>query len=265
MQGQETAAGRAETVDRLEAAIARFFAPRPTPLTARDEELLRQGAGLPLACGLAATAWGEGPMVLLAHGWESRRTHWGAFIPPLVEAGFRAVAVDAPAHGDSPGERTNVVDYGRALLRVGREIGPLAAVVAHSFGAAATAGALHLGLAADRVALVSGPASLASFAERWGVEHGLSEGDIPAFIRLIEREVGEPIEDVDVARLALGLTTPALIVHDRDDREIPVGGALAVAAAWAGSRTLITERYGHRRILVARPVVAAVVEFLSGR
>ena len=197
------------------------------------------------------------------HGWESHRGHWGAFITPLVDAGFRAIAIDAPAHGDSPGARTNVLEYGLALLQVGRQLGPLAGVVAHSFGAGATAIALHRGLAAERVVLISGPASLASVVERWARRYGLAEDVIPRFLRLVERAVGAPIVGLDLTHIVAELTTPALVIHDRTDKEIPRADALAVAAAWPAARTLITERYGHRRIMIAGEVVRAVVDFLS--
>jgi pimeloyl-ACP methyl ester carboxylesterase len=207
--------------------------------------------------------WGSGPTVLLAHGWESRGTHWGTFVGPLVEAGFRAVAVDAPAHGDSPGRRAHVLQYGLTLCRVGQELGPLAGVVAHSFGAAAAAIGLREGLCTNRVALISGPSSLAGFVERWARLHGLSEDEIPSFLRLVETEVGQPMAHFEIARIAAALTMPVFIIHDRNDRDIPVEDAFAIAAAWPGSRTLITDRFGHRRIMIAREVVDEVAKFLT--
>ncbi len=48
---------------------------------------------------LAVYAWGEGPTVLLAHGWNGRATQFWSFIDPLVDAGFRALSFDMPAHG----------------------------------------------------------------------------------------------------------------------------------------------------------------------
>jgi pimeloyl-ACP methyl ester carboxylesterase len=104
--GGATTSAKAET--DLTAAVVRFLTPRPAPPTPRDLEMIDQGSPVVLDCGLAATAWGEGPTVLLAHGWESRRTHWSAFVPALTAAGYRAVAIDAPAHGDSPGETSNM-------------------------------------------------------------------------------------------------------------------------------------------------------------
>jgi pimeloyl-ACP methyl ester carboxylesterase len=246
----------------LSEAVGRFLTPRPSVATPRDDELLGLGATLELTCGLAATSWGAGPTVLLAHGWESRRSHWGAFVQPLLEAGFRAVAVDAPAHGDSPGTKANVLQYGKALVEIGGELGPLAGVVGHSFGAGASVIALHRGLMAERAVFISGPSSVVAVIERWGRHHGLPESDIPAFVRLVEWEVGEGVEFMDVTQIVPRLTTRALVVHDRNDKEIPLEEGLAVAAAWPGATMMVSERFGHRRIMLAREVVSSVIEFL---
>ncbi len=248
---------------RLESAVDAFLTPRRAALRSRDEALLNRGTKLGLNHGLAASSWGDGKTVLLVHGWNSRGTHWGAFIDALNEAGFRAVAVDAPGHGDSPGDRCHVLQYGKALVDVARQVGPLAGVVGHSFGAGATVIALERGLKAQRVVLLGGPASLISVVDRWGRDHRLSEMEIPVFRQLVERAVGEPIDGLDLAKIAPSLRQPALIVHDLDDEEIPVSDALSVAAAWPGARMLTTNGYGHRRLLVAADVIREVTAFLS--
>ena len=251
--------------DPLPRAIERFMTPRRTPPTQRDERLLAAGTTMALNCQLAATSWGspEAPTVLLAHGWNSRRSHWSAFVPELRDSGFRVVAVDAPAHGDSPGDRANVLAYGKALRAVGEELGPLAGIVGHSFGAGAAVIALHHGLAADRAVLICGPASLIALIERWCRRHQIAEDEIPRFLRRLEQEVGETIEALDIPRLAPRLHHPTLVVHDRGDEEVPVEDGVAVASACPRSRLMITERYGHRRILLAKEVVRAVNRFLT--
>ena len=263
MQEQQAPKDRLELIDDLRRSVDRFLTPRALTATPRDRELLETGTSLRLNCGLAATAWGSGPTVLLAHGWESRRTHWGAFVPALVGSGFRAVAVDAPAHGDSPGVRANVLEYGMMLVEVGRQIGTPAGLVGHSFGAGAAVIALDRGISADRVVLISGPASLAGVIERWARHHRMAEARIPEFVSLVAEEVGVPVEDFDLTLLAAGASRPALVVHDRSDDEIPLEDGLAVAAAWPGAGLLVTERYGHRRIMIAKEVVREVVGFLK--
>lgn len=45
---------------------------------------------------------GDGPVVVLIHGIGGSLHHWDLLIPELVEAGFRAFALDLLGHGESP-------------------------------------------------------------------------------------------------------------------------------------------------------------------
>ena len=153
---------------------------------------------------------------------------------------------------------------GSHSLRVGRQLGHLAGIAGHSFGAAAIMIALDRGLEAARAALISGPASIAGLTDRWAIARGVPEHDRPLFLKRVAEKAGVSVEDFDMTRLASRLKVPALVVHDRADKDVPVGDAEALATAWPGSKLLITERYGHNRILVAKEVVREVVGFLRG-
>lgn len=96
---------------------------------------------------LTLTQWGDGSaVVLLVHGWGSATRSFWRMVDPLVARGARVVAVDLPAHGASDGKRTTMLHCADAVLRVGAEVGPLRAVIAHSFGAptAAQIGRAHV-------------------------------------------------------------------------------------------------------------------------
>ena len=51
--------------------------------------------------GLIAWRWGQGPVVLLVHGFEGNRAQFASFVEALVELGFTAVALDVPTYGES--------------------------------------------------------------------------------------------------------------------------------------------------------------------
>ncbi|MBM3520931.1 MAG: alpha/beta hydrolase, partial [Alphaproteobacteria bacterium] len=53
---------------------------------------------------IAFESWGEGPPVLLIHGFASNRfVNWRdtGWVKTLTEAGFRAIALDNRGHGES--------------------------------------------------------------------------------------------------------------------------------------------------------------------
>jgi pimeloyl-ACP methyl ester carboxylesterase len=86
-----------------------------------------------------------------------------------------------------------------------------------------------------------------------------------AMRRRIERRVGRPWSDFDVAARATALRAPLLVVHDRGDAEVPWQHGLVIARAWKGAELLLTDGLGHRRILRDPDVVAAAVAFLAAR
>src|SRR5690606_41872097 len=97
--------------------------------------------------------------VYLVHGWGGWRGQLGAFVEPLVAAGHRVVAFDAPAHGDSgPGDlgprRSTAADFADALTAVVGAHGAPAGVVAHSLGALTAVLAVADGLSVRRLVLI---------------------------------------------------------------------------------------------------------------
>jgi non-heme chloroperoxidase len=52
---------------------------------------------------LAYEDWGAGPPVVLIHSWALQSAMWRQQIPPLTDAGFRAIAFDRRGHGRSGG------------------------------------------------------------------------------------------------------------------------------------------------------------------
>lgn len=252
-----------DVASQAQAALQLFMTPRRLPPRDWESGLQRQGKPLTFANGLAATVFGEGPRVLLAHGWEGRGMNLGKFIAPLTASGYQAIALDGPAHGASPGEQTNPVNYARAMVAVGHELGPLAGVIAHSMGAASTALALQQGLDAAKAVLIAGPSSISGVLERFAQLTRLPEPVAERFYQLVADYVGIPADELEIARVAADLRTPALIIHDAGDTEVPFADGLAVATNWPASRFFVTKGLGHRRILLDSGVIAMSVSFIT--
>jgi pimeloyl-ACP methyl ester carboxylesterase len=248
-----------------------FLSTRRHPVPDRDRASLQSARSWQLASAwgpLAAWTWGpetpekHAPTVALLHGWEGRASQLGAFAPPLVAAGFRVVGVDAPGHGESPGRSSSLVAIGQALLALGTHLGPLAGVVAHSAGTVATVHALGRGLKAERLVCVAPGVDLDGYAREFSRLFGLSARVSRSMRRRIERHIGVTWEELDPCRAAENLHIPLLVVHDRNDREAPFAGGVALARSWPGARLFATEGLGHTRILREESIVAQAVEFL---
>jgi pimeloyl-ACP methyl ester carboxylesterase len=83
------------------------------------------------------------------------------------------------------------------------------------------------------------------------------------FYALVGERAGEPAETLDIAHVGATLTTPALIIHDPTDADVPFADAEAIAASWPDARLYVTEGLGHRRILRDRDVIAMATSFIT--
>lgn len=254
----------------LAAVVAeRLFLSAPRhPRPARELEVLDRAVrfAVPTDDGhIPVWSWGDGPRTaLLVHGWEGRGSQLGSFVQPLVDAGFRVVAFDAPGHGDAESDRASLFDHADAVARVARVVGPVSAFLAHSMGSMATA----LAFAgqpekATRLVFVAPPIDPRRFAAHFASELAIGPAVSSRLRARVERRYGRSMDDLYGPRIASKLSAPLLIIHDEDDLEVPIESGEALRDAWQGSTLLRTRGLGHRRVLRDPQVISAAVSFAS--
>lgn len=249
-------------------AYGLWFKTRRFQLTDRERQILGSAERFTVQANgqpVAGYAWGRGPVVFLVHGWHGSAAHFVEFVQPLTEAGFRTVAFDAPAHGDSPGDRTTLPEIVEAMTVLARQAGQIHALIAHSFGVmCATAALMERRIATGRVVCISPPAHMeslfVSFADTLGLPPGVQAG----FRTRFERDFGADVwSRFSPVNHAAALKIPALIFHDANDRSVPIEEAELLARTWTGARFIRTEKLGHRRILADAGVIRQTVAFLG--
>lgn len=221
---------------------------------------------VPHALGdLSAWRWGEGPRVVLVHGWGGSAAQMTPFVQPLVEAGHEVVAVDFAGHGRSPGSQGSIPDVARTLVALVQQVGPVDTVLAHSLGVSGVLLALELGLATERVVAIAGPARPYRWFQGW--VGAVVEGEAYELERRrVERDVFDiSMEWLDGPARAPLRGEPLLWIHCADDKEVEVEGGRELTDAWPGAVYVETQKLGHKRILRDEGVIRRVVDWISGR
>ena len=216
---------------------------------------------------LASWIWGGDdaakPLVALVHGWEGHGAQLGAFAAPLVGAGFRVLAFDAPGHGESPGDEAHVPLIARVLPELQAQTGPFFALIGHSMGAAAAAMSTSLGVAARGLVLLAPPLSMAERVERTAARMQLEPELRAAFAAAVERRTASSLADVDMRVVARAAPCPLLVFHDPEDSDTSFAAAEEIVAAWRGARLVPCPGRGHYRILATAEIVRQTVGFLG--
>jgi len=248
-------------------AVDLFMTPRRFRTPDRERALLADASPFEVRLGTGTTirawSWGEGPVVLLVHGWEGRGSQMSTFVQPLVDAGYRVVTFDAPGHGASDGNRSSLPHFTWALRGVADATGEPHAIIAHSLGCAATTLALKEGLTANRLVFFAPPLDPVEYTARFGEIIGI-DGEVLTRMRLrIEERFLRKWSDYSLAETAKEMTAPLLIVHDREDRETYWSESKALAEAWPNARLITTEGLGHRKILREPALIEQTVRFIT--
>src|SRR5258706_7081721 len=114
-----------------------FLTPPRQRRTRREYRILSRGVFRAVdsgGCRLATWCWGEGPPVLLIHGWGGHAGRLSHFIAPLVEAGFSGRPFDAPGPGGSRARLFSVMDIIPAASTVAEDSRPPPGFIGHSPG-----------------------------------------------------------------------------------------------------------------------------------
>lgn len=249
-----------QAAERLSPLLAErmitYLARRPSPVFRSTQPQLPGATAtcLPTAHGAVRIyRWGKsGPLALCVHGWGGCAAQMAVLVEPLLAAGYQVVAFDAPAHGASEGKRTDPIEFKRAIDAVSKAIGPVSAVIGHSFGAATALLAIRdLGLMPERVVLVSGYAGfevvLHQLRSIFAVSSSVLERAFQRlFTRYSDRFDADELSPVSALR---SLRCPTLILHDEDDAVVPVEHAERLLAASHAGTLVRTSGLGHHAIV----------------
>lgn len=257
-------------------ALERFLTPpQPRLLSGSEQALLDQAILLSIpfdTINISAFYWGEGPTVMLVHGWGGYGLQLAEFVNPLLAAGYRVLAFDAPAHGMTEGVQTNGFELAQAITAVAdyytaKFLQPIAGaiegIIAHSLGATSATLALSQGLKANKIVYLGAICWLSNALTVFAKRARLTTEVEAALRHFFLEEFGQNVWlRYAVDQTAKNLTVPVALFHDRRDRDVSFEESVAISQVWKGARLIETAGLGHRRILRDATVIQQAVDFI---
>jgi pimeloyl-ACP methyl ester carboxylesterase len=248
-----------------------FFTPSKYEIKTQDEEILKSGNSFKVkyeAYELIGTTWGyeSNPKVLLMHGWGGARAQMTGFVKPLLQAGYFVVAYDQPAHGESDGKLTNVLEISPSMNVLAERFGKFDFVIAHSFGTIITSYAIvNLNFPKPNKLVYFGAFNqLLDALPRFQVLAKLPDEMITALRAMIDEKFGiGRLGTIANATLVKEIHIPALLFHDEADEVTPVDDSRAIAKTWAHAQYIETKGLGHRGALQSKEIHTQVISFLK--
>lgn len=204
--------------------------------------------------------WGEGDQkVLLLHGWQSRGTALRGFVPGLIEKGYQVIALDAPAHGESTGKECSVRLYAEAVDAIVKLHPEISSVISHSIGSVTWMyynSFINPSFRINRLIMLAAPDSFENILNNaismFGLNGKLKKQFTEAVFEHFRIEDGKDLSlSGKMGQLNIG---EVFVIHDEDDRLIPMERATYIIDHIDHSHLYITKGFGHFR-LVKNPIV----------
>ena len=216
---------------------------------------------------LQCYTWGKGDKtVLLVHGWDARAIDFYKMIPVLVENGYKVIAFDGPGHGNSEGERSNLVDFKELMYKmIKKKIGVPYAIIGHSMGGgAATYLLMDYDIAVKRLVTIAIQTISKRFFDRLFETMKVPVKMQRIFYKSMAEEFGEPIEKYNlIERKEPIKAEKILMVYDEDEDVVPYSDIRDFMAKRPEIKSLNMRGVGHYSIIKNKQVIEAIVQFLK--
>lgn len=210
--------------------------------------------------------WGDGPVCLFVHCWGGRGAQAEHMIRHLAGNGMSVISFDHPAHGQSSGRTSEMMRMSAATAAVARNVGPVDTLIGHSLGVAASAIAMRdHSMVVRRLVSISSLTHCTWFTDVIGEYLGISKSTIERAQLIVTSSYVQPFDwaSLSVVKILSELEMPVLLIHDRDDAEIPFEHGEALSRALSRAEFRATSGLGHRRLLKDSDVLQHITQFVK--
>ena len=201
--------------------------------------------------------------VLLVHGWSGRGTQLFKIADELLQNGYSTISFDAPAHGKSEGKTTIMSEFIISILEIEKQYGPFEIAIGHSLGGMSVLNAIKDGLKVKKAIIIGSGDIVHDILEEFVSKLGLKTEISDRLRDHFENQYQLKMDDFSAYRAAQKIEIPVLVIHDKDDPEVPVKAGIHIHKNLQNGNLFLTEGLGHRKILGNQNVIKKIIDFIK--
>lgn len=187
--------------------------------------------------------------ILLAHGWNGRGTQLVKIADTLLALGYQTISFDAPGHGKAKGNFSHMAEFIDCIMQLEKEYGPFHAAVGHSLGAMALLNSVKKGLKLNSIVIIGSGDIVSDIVDNFIYNMQLKPKVSELLQLYFEDKVGAAMNSYSASVAAKEVNIPVMVIHDEDDKDVPVSAAINIDKHLPNSTLYITKKLGHQKIL----------------
>jgi len=201
--------------------------------------------------------------VLLVHGWSGRGTQLVSIAKAFKELNYTIISFDAPGHGNSIKDTANMKHFIEAIVEINNIYNGFDAIIGHSLGGMSVINALGRGVQTNKAVIIGSGNKTNLIIDDFLSTIGMSRKLAPKLIKLFEHKYNDTIANYDVEKHTSQVKNPVLIIHDKNDKDVPYHASEQIVSKIENCTLLLTEGLGHRKILGDEKVIEKIVQFVN--
>jgi pimeloyl-ACP methyl ester carboxylesterase len=201
--------------------------------------------------------------VLLVHGWSGRGTQLVKIADKLIDMGYSTISFDAPAHGKSPGKTTLMLEFIESILELEKLYGKFDFAIGHSLGAMSILNSIKQGLNVKKAVILGSGDSINDILLDFVSKIQLKPEIATLMRESFEEKFNDSMESYSGAVAAKKVLVPMLVIHDKEDKDVPHTASVNIHNKLKNSELILTDNLGHRKILGDETVISKIQEFLE--
>ena len=207
---------------------------------------------------------GDGPKIILVHGWSGRATNMYKIIEKLNQNNFDVYAFDAPAHGESSGGNTNLPEFISCIESLASKLYPIHALIGHSLGGFASVYCAAKKIKLDKIILLCPVNNVFELFETFFNYTRLKEKTRNLMINYFIKKTGIIINsELSSEKLVKQIKAKILLIHDESDTQLSILESKKIKKNIAFGTFYFTKGLGHSRLLRNSKVVDRINSFLK--
>ncbi|MDH3321448.1 MAG: alpha/beta hydrolase [Flavobacteriaceae bacterium] len=201
--------------------------------------------------------------VLLVHGWAGRGTQLFQLADKILENKMMVITFDGPAHGLSSGKTTLMTEFIETIHHLEKKFGPFDMAVGHSFGAMALLNAVKSGLNIKKLVTIGADNSITEITKQFVQKLQLNQVISHKMVTFYEKKHSIKADQFSSQNAAKKVKIPTLVIHDSDDKFVPVSSAFEIRQNLDKGELLITNGLGHHKIFKNQQIINRIIDFIK--
>jgi predicted alpha/beta-fold hydrolase len=254
--------------ERMGFALMRALASKVVRLPAKNNEAaalrLAQTRMIGSRTQIKLWTWGQGPVVMLVHGWGGSAAQMAPLAAEVASAGFQAVTFDLSGHGQSAESVASWDNFFRDIGEVKDALGPLFAFIGHSAGGLALMASRHIkSVKAERHICICAPSYPHPPVQ--AIQARLDPGNklLDRYREFLAEQFRSSWSALEHGQAFVGAAQETLLIYDRSDRYISHTEGDRIQTWCPDTRLVKTDSLGHVRILSSEQLSKFVTDFLQ--